>query len=83
VALLGSASGASDAGAVVERWRVATRLRRDAFRRWIFLELEPEGTWTRPVGGGRKRVLGLTFRVEVQFDAAVHARPDGAKNGAP
>jgi hypothetical protein len=75
VAVLGSGSGASDAGWVVERWRTAARVRHDAFRHWIYVELEPEVTWTRPVGGGRIRVLALILRLEVQFDEAMHRRP--------
>jgi len=75
VSLSGSASGATDAALVVERWRLATRLRHEVYRRWIFLELEPEGTWTRPPGGGRNRVLALIFRVELQFDAAPRGAP--------
>jgi hypothetical protein len=67
VSLTGSAAGATDAGPVVERYRLATRLRFEAFREWIFLELEPEGTWTRPAGGGRVRDLAVFLRVELQF----------------
>ena len=70
VSLMGSASGATDSGPVVETYRLATRVRWEAFRHWIFLELEPEGVWTRPVGGGRQRRLAVILRVELQFDEA-------------
>jgi hypothetical protein len=69
----GGASGASRLGPVVELWRVHTRARRDVWRRWLFLEVEPAVQWLRPPGGGRQRERSVTLRLEVQFDAA--ARP--------
>jgi hypothetical protein len=73
-ASLGAAAlGASDAGAVVETWRLLARYRRDVLRRWIFVELEPEARWIRPAGGGRRRVLALTLRLELQFDGSTRA----------
>jgi hypothetical protein len=75
ISLTGSAAGAGDAGPVVERYRLATRLRWEAYRSWIFLELEPEGTWTRPPGGGRQRVLALIFRIELQFQDGAGRSP--------
>jgi len=75
VSLMGSASGATDSGPVVEKYRLATRVRWEAFRRWIFLEVEPEGVWLRPVGGGRQRRLAVILRVELQFDEAAARRP--------
>lgn len=64
------ANGASDAldGApAVERYRVYTRLRRGFYRRWIFLELEPEYAWPWTPDRGRHQAWGIAFRVEVQF----------------
>jgi hypothetical protein len=59
--------GATDAIASVDRYRVAARLRSDVYRRWLFLELEPEVYWPwRPVGR-RDAAYAVTFRVEVQF----------------
>ncbi|HET9552516.1 MAG TPA: hypothetical protein VFP50_06065 [Anaeromyxobacteraceae bacterium] len=72
VSLTGSGSGATGLGLAVERWRLATRFRHEALRRWLFVELEPESAWIRPAGGGRRRVLAFTVRLEVQLDAAAH-----------
>jgi hypothetical protein len=69
----GAALGASDAGAAVETWRLLARYRRDVLRRWLFVELEPEGLWIRPPGGGRRRILAFTLRLEVQFDGSTRA----------
>jgi len=66
--LLGGLGGATDAGRVVEVWRVLTRARRDVWRRWLFLELEPQVTWTRRPGGGRSRVEVVLLRLDVQFE---------------
>ncbi len=51
----------------VERYRIYTRLRRDFYRRWIFLELEPEVAWPWDVPHRRHAVWGVAFRLEVQF----------------
>lgn len=67
------ALGATDAGAVVETYRVHGRVRRDVLRRWLFLEVEPGVEWRRPTGGGRQRERSVILRLEVQFDAATRA----------
>jgi predicted dithiol-disulfide oxidoreductase (DUF899 family) len=55
----------------VNAYRLATRLRRDVWRRWLFLEAEPDLTWRRDeLTNARRRVPGITFRLEVHFDAA-------------
>ncbi len=51
----------------LDRWRIYTRLRRDLYRRWFFVELEPEIAWPWTIELGRHAAWGLTFRVEVQF----------------
>lgn len=66
--LVGGCGGATDAGPVVEVWRVLTRARRDVWRRWLFLELEPQVTWTRRPGGGRSREEVVLLRLDVQFE---------------
>jgi hypothetical protein len=75
VAAAGGAEGASDAGPVVEVWRVSVRGRRDVLRRWLFLEVEPELSWPRQPGGGRSRVWAVTFRLEVQFGVSPSHAP--------
>jgi hypothetical protein len=51
----------------LDRFRVYTRLRRDLYRRWFFVELEPELAWPWTLERGRHPAWGLTLRVEVQF----------------
>jgi hypothetical protein len=75
LSLSGGALGSTRAGLVVEKWRAGARLRRDVVRRWIYLELEPEAEWTRPPGGGRRRLRAVVLRLEVQFDASTLETP--------
>jgi hypothetical protein len=51
----------------LDRVRVFTRLRRDVFRRWIFVELEPELAFPWSLEKRRHSAWGVTFRLEVQF----------------
>jgi hypothetical protein len=51
----------------IGRYRIFTRFRRDIYRRWLFVELEPELAWPWNVELGRHQAWGLTFRFEVQF----------------
>jgi hypothetical protein len=60
-------SGATDAPALVDSYRVYTRVRRDFYRRWIYLELEPEYAWPWTPDRGRLGTWAVTFRLEVQF----------------
>jgi hypothetical protein len=65
---LGAAmSGATSAPTIVDRYRVYTRVRRDFYRRWIFLELEPELGWPWTPELGRHRLWAVTLRLELQF----------------
>jgi hypothetical protein len=68
--------GASEASAGVERYRVYTRLRRDVYRRWLFMEIEPQVSWPFTAERGRYAAWGLALRLEVQFHGAdVNAGP--------
>jgi hypothetical protein len=60
-------TGATRAAAQVDLYRVFVRARHDAFRRWIFFELQPEVSWPLGPAGTRPLVLGVMFRLEVQF----------------
>ena len=51
----------------VERYRLATRLRTDFLRDWLFLELEPEYYWPRDTLGEYHLFRAFTFRLEMQF----------------
>jgi len=66
----GAALGATRAGPFVETWRLQLRARHDVFRRWIFLEVNPEVVWTRRPRGGRPRASAVMLVLEVQFAAS-------------
>jgi len=67
IALGGGLSGATRAPVAIDRYRLFTRGRQAALRRWIFLELEPELSWPWREGRGRIREYAVTLRLEVQF----------------
>ena len=68
--------GATDAEARIERYSVATRVRGDGYRRWLFLELEPEVYWPWRARLARQAAYAVTFRVEVQFRGWDAERPN-------
>jgi hypothetical protein len=70
VSISAAALGATRVGPVVEVWRAQLRARHDIFRRWIFLEVNPEIVWTRLEGGHQRRVRAVILLLEVQFDAS-------------
>jgi hypothetical protein len=61
----------------VERYRVRARFRRDVYRRWIFVELEPELYWPWSPELGRHPVSAVTFRFEIQFNGNEPTPADG------
>lgn len=63
----GGLEGAQRAPVGVDRYRLLARYRRDLFRHWVYVELEPEIAWPWSIERGRFRELALTFRLEVQF----------------
>lgn len=68
------ASGDTRPAAEVLLYRLFTRVRRDVWRRWFFLELEPEIGWPLdPVRGGHHRVLAVTLRMDIQFEGRSQA----------
>jgi hypothetical protein len=74
-ARIGTQVGAAMSGATrapqgtggVDVYRLYTRVRRDFYRRWIFLELEPEYSWPWTLERGRHGIWGVALRLEVQF----------------
>jgi hypothetical protein len=77
-ALRGGAAiaGATRAVVDVDRYRIFTRLRRDVYRGWAFLEAEPEVVWpANEVTGERSRVLGIILRLELQFSTQGASSP--------
>jgi hypothetical protein len=59
--------GATSAPTSVDQYRVYARVRRDFYRRWIFLELEPQHAWPWSEELGRHRLWSIALRLEVQF----------------
>jgi hypothetical protein len=51
----------------LDRFRLYTRVRRDVYRRWIFVEVEPELAWPWTLEKRRHSAWGVFFRVELQF----------------
>jgi hypothetical protein len=63
-------SGHGQGGAAIDTWRIATKARAQAFRSWVFVEVEPEVAWPRdPLSGARSRVVAVSLRLDVQFSA--------------
>jgi hypothetical protein len=54
--------------AEVQLYRLFTRVRRDVWRRWLFVELEPEIGWPMTPLEGRHRVLAITLRLDIILD---------------
>jgi hypothetical protein len=70
----GAALGATRTGPGVEVWRLQLRARHDVYRRWIFVEVDPECVWARTARGSHHRATAVIFRLEVQFEASSGAR---------
>jgi hypothetical protein len=61
-------AGATAAVADVDQYRIYTRLRRDVYGGWTFIEVEPDIAWPADeLTGRRSRVLGVILRLEIQF----------------
>ncbi len=67
VTFAGGASGSTRPAWIAQNYRVLTRYRRNVFRKWLFLEGEPDVHWPRKEDGSRKPVWGGTLRVEILF----------------
>lgn len=69
----------------LDKFRLYTRLRRDMYRRWIFVEIEPELAWPWTLEQHRHKAWGVIFRLEFQFqgsEAPPPPRPDPAAEPA-
>jgi len=67
----GSWIGATKPFPYVKLFRVSVRLRHAFWRKWFFVELEPEALWPKdPLLPGRREQGSLFVRFEVTFDAA-------------
>ncbi len=70
ISLAGQAAGVTRPSARTDVYRLYLRYRRDFFRAWIFVELEPEVLWPLDPQGGRTHALGLIVRLEAQFQGS-------------
>jgi len=73
VYLGGAISGASRPVNEVTVYRLFARVRRDVWRRWLFLELEPEVLWPTAPPLGRHQEHAVTLRLEIAFDGRAAA----------
>jgi hypothetical protein len=60
----------------IDRYRVFARLRREVYRRWIFLEIEPGVAWPWAPDRGRYPEALLALRVEMQFQGKEAPPPE-------
>jgi len=63
----GGASGSTRPAWIARDYRVLVRYRRNVYRKWLFLEGEPDIHWPRKEDGSRKPVWGATLRAEILF----------------
>jgi len=61
------AKGESQPFVYTERYRLSLRVRRNVYRPWFFVELEPELYWPRDEEGDYRKYHAFTFRIELQF----------------
>ena len=60
-------SGSTLPAWIAQDYRVFVRYRRNVWRKWLFLEAEPDIHWPRKEDGSRMPVWGATLRAEVVF----------------
>ena len=65
--LKAGATGETQPFVRTERYRLALRVRKNVFRPWFFVEVEPELYWPRDEEGDYRKYNALTFRIEMQF----------------
>ncbi len=66
----GGVSGSTRPAWIAQDYRVLARYRRNVWRKWLFLEGEPDIHWPRKEDGSRKPVWGGTLRAEIVFTGA-------------
>ena len=69
--------------AQVELYRLFIRLRRDVWRRWLFLELEPEIGWPTSPELGRHKVHAITVRLDIMLDGRTPPGGPGTRPAPP
>ena len=76
------ASGSTHPSWVATNYRILARYRRNVWRKWLFLEGEPDIHWPKKGDGSRRTVWGATLRVEIVF-AGVERNPPAGEGGKP
>lgn len=61
------AKGQTQPFVYTDRYRLSFRVRKNVYRPWFFVELEPELYWPRDEEGNYRKYHALTFRAEIQF----------------
>jgi hypothetical protein len=82
-AVLAGYRSATGAPSPLDRYRVATRLRRQFYREWLFLEVEPEVYWPWILSGPRPTEVAVTMRLDVQFSGARRSPEPAVPLGPP
>ncbi|MHB1024261.1 MAG: hypothetical protein ACYC24_00970 [Desulfobacteria bacterium] len=81
ITFAGGVSGATHPSWVATNYRLLARYRRNVWRKWLFLEGEPDIHWPRKEDGSRKPVWGATLRVEILFAGTGPNPRDEGGNG--
>ena len=81
ITFAGGVSGSTRHAWIAQNYRGLARYRRNVFRKWFFLEGEPDIHWPRKEDGSRKPVWGATLRVEVLFTGAGPDLQEGGGSG--
>ena len=83
VTFAGGVSGSTRPAWIAQNYRVLARYRRNVFRKWFFLEGEPDIHWPRKEDGSRKPVWGATLRAEILFTGALGPNPPDGGGSKP
>jgi hypothetical protein len=70
ITFAGGVSGSTRPAWIAQNYRILARYRRNVYRKWLFLEGEPDIHWPRKEDGSRKPVWGATLRAEIVFTGA-------------
>ena len=75
-------SGSTQPAWIAQNYRILARYRRNVWRKWLFLEAEPDIQWPRKEDGSRGPVWGATLRAEILF-IGVGPYPTADGGGGP
>lgn len=81
VTFAGGVSGSTHPSWVATNYRILARYRRNVWRKWLFLEGEPDIHWPKKEDGSRTPVWGATLRAEILFTGAGPDPPDVGGGG--